>query len=336
MSGTTETARTNAARAVAQMLATELTSPVPLLISHFVERMVGLSRPLGVLFYGSLVRKVAQGEADPSVLAEGVLDFYVIVEHQSDWPRGRLARVANALLPPNVEYHEMDVDGVPLRAKVAILSLKQFRRLTRPECRDTTVWARFAQPVRLVWVRDAQAADAVLRCVIRAVGTAALWAAELGPDQATPEGYWQALFHRTYAAELRVETTARSRHLLAGEEARFSRLLTASWVAAGLDAQLRPDGQVTSGVPETERAQAERRWAVRARLGRPLNIARLVKAAFTFEGAARYIVWKIQRHSGVHVPLTPFAERHPVVCAPAVLWRLVRAGVFRRTGNPSS
>lgn len=226
-------ASTRAAGVVARTVVAELTEPVPPIITHFVERMVGSARPVGVLFYGSLVRTLTKGNTAPEALSEGVLDFYVIVDRQADWPRGWLARAANAVLPPNVEYHEHEIDGVPLRAKVAILTLDQFRRLTRPQSRDTTIWSRFSQPVRLVWVRDSGAADSLLRCVVRAVGTAARWAAALGPDQGKPEQYWEALFRRTYAAELRVEKSGRSRSLIEGEEPRFSQLLTASWVAGG-------------------------------------------------------------------------------------------------------
>ena len=60
-------------------------------------------------------------------------------------------------------------------------------------------------------------------------------------------------------------------------------------------------------------------------MGKELNIARLVKAAFTFEGAARYGLWKIERHTGVHIALTPWRERHPVLAGPGVLWRVLRA-----------
>ena len=59
-------------------------------------------------------------------------------------------------------------------------------------------------------------------------------------------------------------------------------------------------------------------------MGRPLNVARLLKAAFTFEGAARYAAWKIERHTGVPVAVTPWRERHPILAAPGVLWRVAR------------
>ena len=65
-------------------------------------------------------------------------------------------------------------------------------------------------------------------------------------------------------------------------------------------------------------------WARVRRWGKPLNVVRLVKAAFTFDGAGRYAAWKIERHTGVPVPLTPWQERHPILAAPGVLWRVRR------------
>ena len=72
-------------------------------------------------------------------------------------------------------------------------------------------------------------------------------------------------------------------------------------------------------------------WSLRQALGKPLNAARLIKAAFTFEGAARYAAWKIERHTGMVVPLTPWREKHPVLASPGVLWRLWRRRVQRET-----
>ena len=64
---------------------------------------------------------------------------------------------------------------------------------------------------------------------------------------------------------------------------------------------------------------------LRASLGRFINVARVVKAAFTLDGAAWYGPYKIERHTGVRIQLTPCRERHPVLAAPAVLWRVLRA-----------
>ena len=54
-----------------------------------------------------------------------------------------------------------------------------------------------------------------------------------------------------------------------------------------------------------------------------------MKAAFTFRGGARYLAWKVERHSGEAVALTPWQERHPILAAPPLLWRLYRKGAVR-------
>lgn len=311
----------SAAGGIAHLLVSELVQPVPPAVTSFVADMVGPSRPLGVLFYGSALRQ-------PDL--DGVLDFYIIVERLPDWPAGGWARTANRLLPPNVEYHERHVDGRMVRAKVAILTLEQFRHMTGRRTLDTTIWARFCQPVRLVWVRDAQAADATLGCLIRAVAMAARWAMALGPRRGTADEFWNALFSNTYGAELRVESSRkRPRAIVQGHEARYRALLAAAWRADGLPFVEHGD-VLEPTVDAVWRKDMRDGWWLRRRMGQPLNIARLTKGAFTFAGGARYIAWKIKRHSGIDLPLSPFAERHPLICLPRLLWSLRQAGYFRR------
>jgi hypothetical protein len=64
-------------------------------------------------------------------------------------------------------------------------------------------------------------------------------------------------------------------------------------------------------MPQAERGRVRGAWRPRKLLGKPLNAARLIKASFTFQGAARYAAWKIERHTGVPVEVTPWRERHP-------------------------
>ena len=85
-----------------------------------------------------------------------------------------------------------------------------------------------------------------------------------------------------------------------------------------------PSAALAPRMPETERGRILAWWRRRRRVGKVLNAARLVRAAGTFEGAARYAAWKVERHTGVTVELTPWRERHPVLAAPGVLWRVWR------------
>ena len=262
-----------------------------------------------------------------------MLDFYILVSRLSDWHPARLAALGNHLLPPNVGYHEWVFEGRTLRAKVAVLTVDQFQRGVAGSGIDTTLWARFAQPARLIWSRDAQAAQAATAAVAQAVVTAGRWAALLGPTQGQAGAYWDAVFARTYAAELRVEKTSRALSLAAHDPARYEQALCLAWQQAGVGftqdeaAALRPD--VSADERADERLHAERAWARRARWGKPLNLLRLAKSVFTFAGGADYVAWKVERHSGYRIPLTDWQRRHPLLAAPKVLWTLWRRGVLR-------
>ena len=65
-------------------------------------------------------------------------------------------------------------------------------------------------------------------------------------------------------------------------------------------------------------------WRRRRWLGKPLNLLRLAKATATFEGAPQYAAWKIERHTGLQLEVTPFREKHPLLAAPGVLLALRR------------
>jgi hypothetical protein len=70
-------------------------------------------------------------------------------------------------------------------------------------------------------------------------------------------------------------------------------------------------------------------WLGRRTVGKTLSVLRLVKALFTFRGGPDYLVWKIERHSGVAVDLSPRARRFPLLAAWSIAWRLYRRRAFR-------
>jgi hypothetical protein len=272
-----------------------------------------------ILFYGSNLRS---GDV------EGVLDFYVLVDSLSRWHRSRPLALATRLLPPTVEFWEVPWQGHVLRAKVAVLRADQFAHAVRPTSLDTTIWARFAQPVILAFARDSITCHATLSALAGAVATAARWAVLLGPASGTPRHFWEALFRATYAAELRVEKGERGVSLVEHAEARYAALLQPALTAAGISFQVDRE-IVTPALTDAQRRNGQSAWGRRRSVGKLLNIARLVKAAFTFKGGVDYIVWKIQRHSGVKLDLTPWQRRHPILSAPLILYRLRRLGAIR-------
>jgi len=297
--------------AVAALVEAELDQAIPPAVRVFAEHLRGVfTDAQAVLFYGSILRT-----GDLS----GVLDFYVLTQRP---PRG-LRGVATRILWPDVSYHELEQDlghgGVTLRAKVASMTLEQFARAVKGHGIDTTVWTRFVKPSGLVWSASPDVRDIVVRAVGDAARTAARFATALGPESGPPEAYWTALFKETYAAEFRVEKAGREASILAFDPGHYQRLLPACWADDGrLDGEGRPAPEMSA----RERKVLKSAWRLRRSLGKSLNVARLVKAAFTFQGAARYAAWKIERHTGFKVVLTPWRERHPVLAAPGILLRL--------------
>jgi hypothetical protein len=249
-----------------------------------------------VLFYGSCLRE--------RELEGRMLDFYLIVsDYRAAYGKSWLA-LANRLIPPNVFYFEND----GLAAKYAVLSEADFRRLNGPETRVVSVWARFAQPSRLVWARDEEARARAIGAVSRAAPTLL---AAAGPKAGEPTlDLWRRAFALTYSAELRAERHGRAASVVDLDPARYERF-------AG---------------PALEVAKSFRNgggWLRRRIEGKTLSVARLAKASATFAGGADYIVWKINRHAGTNFQLKPWQQRHPLLAAITLLPRLLRSGAVR-------
>jgi len=271
-------------------------------VRAFAEALVADAGGVAVLFYGSNLRTGS---------LEGVLDFYILLpgdQAERIWPR--------------VSYHEREHEGVTLRAKVATMALSTFAKAASGELTDTTIWARFVQPSALVWQSDEAARAAVIAALADAAGTAARLAAALGPDAATAQDYWAGLFRATYKAEFRVEKAGRENDILSVNAEHFAGLLPLALDHEGIAYSSDDGDRLSIELPPQTRAQILTWWKRRRRLGKPLNFARLAKASTTFEGAARYAAWKIERHTGMPVEVTPFRERHPLLSAPGVLWAL--------------
>ena len=274
----------------------------------------------GVLLYGSCLHA--------EDLTDGLVDLYAIVDtYGSAYPEWGL-RVGNAALGPNVFYLEDSAHDPTLRAKYAVMSVGHFERgCTR--WFHSYVWARFAQPARLVYSRDTAAGarirDALSAAVMKFLAEAAR-AHDAGPFEAAE--LWSYGLALAYASELRTEKN-REAVLTDINRTRFERLTACA--APGLSPVLQQtdDGRYRSGVDAGRRSRARLRWRARRWQGRVLSILRLTKAAFTFDRGADYLAWKIERHTGVAIPVTPTLRNHPVLFGPKFLWRLLRKGTVR-------
>jgi len=280
------------------LIAEELGRPAGPEAEAMAARLAARAGVAAVLFYGARLREGA---------GEGPLDFYLLTDSDTAYHGFGLPALANRLLPPNV-YREV-IEGPPrVEAKVAVASLAAFRARMRPGAMDTTFWARFTQPVALVWARSPADREAVLDAVVAAVESAAWWAARLAPETADADETWRALFRHTYGSELRVEGGGRARDLIGAAPGRYRQL----------------HRLLIAGGPTGDRRAAARAWRRRRIVGKFRNLARLTKAAFTYRGGFAYALAKVERHSGRPVELSPWQRRWPWLAAPVVLWRLWR------------
>ena len=249
-----------------------------------------------VLFYGSCLRE--------KQLDGLMLDFYLIVsDYRAAYDKGWMVR-ANALIPPNV----FPFQHGQLAAKYAVLSEADFHRLNGPETRNVSVWARFAQPSRLVWAADDRARAKAIRAVSRAAPT--LLGAAGRVDAEAPLDWWRRAFSLTYSAELRAERKGRSGSVVDADAGRYE--LFSKAAAAAI-----------------EPGAAGGSWGRRRIEGKALSVLRLAKASATYAGGADYIVWKINRHAGTAFELKPWQRRHPLLGALSLLPRLLKSGAIR-------
>ena len=247
-----------------------------------------------VLFYGSCLRE--------KQLEGLMLDFYLIVSDYRAAYAKRWLAAANRLIPPNVfPFHHFG-----LAAKYAVLSEADFDRLNGPKTRSVSVWARFAQPARLAWVRNETARKRALAAVARAAPT--LLGAAGRRDGEDLLDWWRRGFALTYSAELRAERQGRSQSVVDSDPERY-RLF-------GEAAQ--------SAIPANAGG-----WPRRRVEGKALSVLRLAKASATYAGGADYIAWKINRHAGTNIELTEWQKRHPLLAAISLLPRLLKSGAIR-------
>jgi len=279
------------------LIAAELAEPVDPRVAAMAAAIAARypDAARAVMFYGSCLRTA---ELDGQML-----DFYLIVSDYHAAYGQRWLATANRLVPPNVFPFEHD----GLAAKYAVLSEADFHALCGPDASTVSVWARFAQPSRLVWVVDGAAEVRVAAAVARAPHTLL----SLTPDDHDPDPLdrWRRGFTLTYGAELRAERGGRPGAIVDFDPDRYRRFGEAivAPAAQGLD----------------------RKWRRLRRNGKLLTLVRLAKASLTFAGGIDYLAWKVNRHAGTRIEIRPWQRRFPILGALTLLPRLLVRGAIR-------
>lgn len=299
------------------LIAQELAQPVDPRVSAFAASIAARygEAARAVLFYGSCLRTT---ELDGQML-----DFYLIVSsYEAAYGKSWLAG-ANRRLPPNV----FPAEHGGLVAKVAVLSEDDFYKLNRIGASAVSVWARFAQPSRLVWHAD----EAARSRSVDAIEGASITLFDMtfpmmeADTKYQIEDLWKRGFELTYGAELRAERKDRSDSVVDSDPERYARFGPAVVLAIAERDEKR--GKKLKIVASRE--AVEKRWRQLRRNGKLLTLARLAKASATYAGGIDYLAWKINRHAGTDYVIRPWQRKWPILGALVMLPRLIAGGAIK-------
>lgn len=270
-----------------------------------------------VLIYGSYTR----GKRDT------LLDFYLLLDGYQKMPR-RWHALACRVLPPNVYHIHIGAGAEAVYAKCAALSLNRFQQAMRRDF-HSYFWARFAQPCGLLYCRDPDAKQQLVDAFAVAARTFVRRTLPLMAADFSAIELWREGLRRTYQCELRSENPQHIEALLGASGDYFERM-TAALADGELGYEASPTG---AGFSHQAGRRASRltkaSWGVRRVQGKLLSAARLIKAALTFDDGLAYLLWKLERHSGIQAEASARQHRFPLLFAWPLLWRLYRQGAFR-------
>jgi hypothetical protein len=238
----------------------------------------------------------------------------------------------NRLLPPNVFYLEARVGDRVVRGKYAVLACRDLTRRTSARTFEPYFWARFAQPCAFIYAADDQVRRTVAAALSTAIRTAVGCGVPLVAPRFSSRELWTTMWSETYRAEVRAERPGAAEALWASAPDRYEHVtrlaLPTLPYAAVADEESHPI-KFTVSLPPAAARRAKRLWRLRRGYGKAMFLLRILRNALIFEGGVDYVLWKIQRHSGVAVDRRWRERRHPLLALGAEAWRLYRSGAFR-------
>lgn len=278
---------------------------------------------VAILLYGSCFRRTTD---------EGLVDLYVLVDDYRHLPGTVRQRILHHLLPPTVFYLELPFEGRPVRAKYAVMSLADFERGTSPSWFHSYLWGRFAQPTGVLYERDRRGAQRVYDALAQAMVTFARRTVPMLEPIFDAGELWRRGLRLSYRTELRPEPPeAVSRLVDAAPEyyEQATRLLPPLLPFEVRTIEEGGRARYHAQISPWRRRLCSVAWGIRRVQGKVLNLVRLAKGLFTFRGGIDYILWKVERHSGVRPEIPPRLQHHPWLAKGLVLWKLYRRGAFK-------
>jgi hypothetical protein len=277
-----------------------------------------------ILFYGSCFRN-----GDDS---NGIVDLYLVVDNYRHAYHKPSFAFLNKFLPPNVFYLEIPYRGFVKRAKYAVFSCTDFQRGATRRWFHSYLWSRLAQPMGLVYTRNDHVAEQVYAAIASALITFITRVLPLMPPQFTTRELWCKGFTLSYAAELRAERSDKLIGLFDSAPQHYEELTPAAFGMVPYSVKAMNSTQASfyrAKISTLTRISGRAMWTIRRLQGKILSILRLLKGSITFRGGLNYLLWKIERHSGVTVQINSRWRHVPLVGVAVLFWRMYRRGAFR-------
>ena len=277
-----------------------------------------------ILFYGSCLRSGQD--------IGGLADLYVLVDGYRHSGQTRFWAAMNALLPPNVFYLEIPFENRRVRAKYAVLSLRDFERGVSMDWFHSYIWGRFAQPIAIAYARSGSDRGRVVAALGEAVITFMRRALPCTKTPFRARDLWFKGLSLSYRSELRTERPDKLAKLVSMYDAYYEAVTHAAISGLPYDVFIEKSGQhfrYTPRIAKSRRFSARQIWRLRFYQGKILSVLRLLKGAFTFAGGVAYVQWKIERHTGVRADIPTNLKRFPIIAVGILAWRTYRQGGFR-------
>ena len=277
-----------------------------------------------ILFYGSCLRSGND--------RDGLVDLYLLVDNYRAANPSRIHAFLNKLLPPNVFYLELSVEGHQVRTKYAVFSLTDFQDGTSMKWFHSYLWGRFCQPTALVYARSERIISLVQSALAQAVMTFVTRVLPRLELEFSARQLWGKGLELSYRAELRAEQSDKLVHLFDAAPEYYEGITRAAMDGVAYPVEVfdgAAERRYRIRISDVKRFMSRMTWGLRCLQGKLLSALRLLKAMTTFEGGVDYVLWKIERHSGVAVEIEPRLRRHPLLAMWVLSWRLYRRGGFR-------
>ena len=224
------------------------------------------------------------------------------------------------MLAPNV-YNMTVLQGEEtIATKYATVSAEVFEKSI---CHDfhPYFWARFAQPSEILYARNEHIRTELAELFNIATKRLITNVLPLLPKAFSINELWEKAFELTYRCELRSESENTPK-ILAENMHQISNFLAK-------DCGLEFSDDVIYRAGNDSSRSTKIFWIFRTLVGKSLSALRLFKALFTFENPLDYLVWKIERHTGIRETPTDLQRKYPILFSWTLLWKIFKRGGFR-------